>query len=201
MLNKPCPNCGAFNEDSAPVCYYCKKEFPDVPQSAKLPPAKTSARDSHSEGQGPRARRPGCLTLYAGWMLLSGLVGIAAALALPTVIAQDPTILTAESFRMEGLDPQAVELVRQYFAYYFVLVFVVSIATLVVGWGLWAMRNWARILVLISQGLSLAAGLFMLFSSIVVTHANLFICGVYGVSLIFPGIVFIWFLLNKPLFR
>jgi uncharacterized membrane protein (DUF2068 family) len=201
MLNKPCPHCGAYNEESAPVCYYCKKEFADVPQIAKLPAKKTPANGASSEGEGPNVRRPGCLTIYAGWMLLSGALGILMALVLPTMIARDPTLWTSESFRAQGLDPQALELIRRYFAYYFVFIFVASIVTLVNGWGLWTMRNWARILVLISQGFSLIAGVFLLFSSFVITHANPFICGVYGISLIFPGIVFFWFLTNRRAFR
>ncbi len=63
------------------------------------------------------------------------------------------------------------------------------------------MRNWARIVILVVQGISLVFSIFALFYSIAVSGGNLFICGVYTVSLIFPAWVFLWFFLNRRKFH
>jgi uncharacterized membrane protein (DUF2068 family) len=200
MLNSPCPHCGSFNEESAAVCYFCKKELPqgaDRPQPIISP----SAPDSANRNRTPDYRRPGCVTVYTILVFLSGLLGVCSALYLPSIVANDPMALAREYPEIRTLDPQALAVFSSVLKYYLVFLFVYSVGTMLVGYGLWTMRNWARIVILVVQGLSLAAGLFALFYSIAVSGGSLIVCGVNALSLIFPVWVFIWFLLNRRQFR
>jgi uncharacterized membrane protein (DUF2068 family) len=202
MLTTPCPHCGSFNEEAAAVCYFCKKDLPK--QSGSLQPsagAVPSPRARAPENRPAGYRRPGCVTLYALLTLFSGVVGICSALYLPSVISGDPTLLAGEYMEIRELDPQALALFSSFLKYYLVFSFLYSVGTLLVGWGLWTMRNWARVVILIVQGISLAFSLFALFYSIAISGGSLFVCGVYSISLIFPAWVFLWFFLNHRQFR
>ncbi len=163
--------------------------------------AATPARKRAPEGSSSEYRRPGCVTAYALLIFLSGLIGICSALYLPSVIANDPMALAAEYPEIRELDPQALEFFSTFFKYYLVFFFLYSVGTLLVGWGLWTMRQWARVLILIVQGFSLVVSLFALFYSIAISGGNLLVCGVYSISLIFPAWVFLWFFLNRDRFR
>jgi hypothetical protein len=195
MLTVQCPHCGSFNDESAATCYMCKKE---LPASAGRPAAvqePVSARPAAAlEGRAAAFRRPGCVSVYAILTFLSGIFGVVMALFLPTFLASNSSILLDPSNYPSGanpLDPEFLTFMQTYVMAYSIIVFLFSIVTFLLGWGLWTMRNWARILILISQGLL----------SIVSTNGNLLVCGVNSLSLVFPGIVFVWFLLNRKLFR
>jgi hypothetical protein len=188
--------------ETAAVCYFCKKE---LPRSAALPEspvaAAAPARVKTSDDSPAEYRRPGCVTVYALLLFFSGLMGICSALYLPSVIATDPMALAREYPEIRELDPQAFEIFLNFFKYYLVFFFLYSVITLLVGWGLWTMRNWARIIILVIQGLSLAVSLFVLFYSVAISGGNILVCGVFAVSLIFPAWVFLWFFLNRWKFR
>ncbi len=202
MLTQQCPHCGSYNVESAAVCYFCKKELPRKAATELSPTAAPSAAAARApEDSSVEYRRPGCVTAYALLLFFSGLVGICSALYLPSVIASDPMALAREYPEIRELDLQAVEAFLNFFKYYLIFFFLYSVITLLVGWGLWTMRNWARIVILVIQGLSLAASLFLLFYSVAVSGGNLLICGVFTVSLIFPAWVFLWFFLNRRQFR
>jgi uncharacterized membrane protein (DUF2068 family) len=201
MLNTPCPHCGSFNEESAAVCYFCKKELPRSAGQAQLTAAAPSAPARPNENRVPDYRRPGCVTVYAILTFLSGLLGICSALYLPTIVANDPLALAGEYPEIRALDPQALAVFSSFFKYYLIFLFVYSVGTILVGFGLWTMRNWARVLILVGLGLSLAASLFALFYSIAESRGSLIVCGVNGLSLIIPGWVFFWFFLNRGKFR
>jgi uncharacterized membrane protein (DUF2068 family) len=202
MLTSPCPYCGSYNEESAAVCYFCKKVLqksggPSKPSSAAVPsPRARTPADRPAE-----YHRPGCVTVYALLVLLSGVAGICSALYLPSVVSHDPMALAGEYPEIRELDPQALSFFTSFLKYYLVFFFLYSVVSLLVGWGLWTMRNWARIVILIIQGFSLAVSLFTLFYSIAISGGNLFVCGVYSISLIFPAWVFLWFFLNRRQFR
>jgi uncharacterized membrane protein (DUF2068 family) len=202
MLNTPCPHCGSFNEETAVVCYFCKKDLPQNSARPQQPAAAIpSSRARTGEDRLPEFRRPGCVTVYAALVFFSGVIGIFSALYLPSVIANDPMRLAAEYPEIRELDPQALEVFSSFLKYYLVFFFLYSVVTLLVGWGLWTMRNWARIVILIVQGLSLAVSLFILFYSIAVSGGSLIVCGIYSLSLIFPAWVFLWFFLNRRHFH
>jgi hypothetical protein len=201
MLNKPCPHCGSFNDEAAAVCYFCKKAFPGVARPVEKPAAAAVARARTGAGRIPEYRRPGCVTLYALLIFLSGAVGIFSALYLPTILGGNSPELS-EAWReleAECLPPLAV--VMSFLQYYLVFFFLYSVLTVVLGWGLWTMRNWARIFLLIVQGISLVGGLYTLFASIAASGGSVFICVMYSASLVVPGWIFLWFLLNRRQFR
>lgn len=205
MLTVQCPNCGSYNDDSATTCYMCKKELPVSPErEAKVKQARAVRSSAVRERTGAAFQRPGCVSVYAILTFLSGIMGIFLALYLPTLLAENSSILLDPSNFPSGVnpvDPEFLSFARSFYMVYAIILFLFSIVTFLIGWGLWTMRNWARIFILITQGISLAAGVFGLFLSIVSTNGNLFICGVYLVSLILPGIIFLWFLFNRRLFR
>jgi uncharacterized membrane protein (DUF2068 family) len=200
MLNSPCPHCGSFNEDTATVCYFCKKELPqgaDRPQPIPSP----SSPDPANRNRTPDYRRPGCVTVYTILIFLSGLLGMCSALYLPSIVANDPLVLAEKYPEIRTLDPQALAVFSSVFKYYLVFLFVYSVGTILVGYGLWTMRNWARVVIIIVQGLSLAASLFALFYTIAQSGGSLLVCGINSLSLVIPGWVFFWFFLNRGKFR
>lgn len=205
MLTVQCPNCGSFNDSSAAVCYFCKKELhvsPDSSGKGKRTPS--SVAGPAGIDRDAAFRRPGCVSIYAVLIFLSAVLGICFALYLPTFLANYPSEFlqsTRAPIGVDLADPEFVSFLRSNFMVYSIVLFLFSILTLLVGWGLWGMRNWARILILISQGISLIAGVLVLFLSIMETKGNLFVCGVNLLSLVIPGIIFFWFLLNRKLFR
>lgn len=202
MLTQQCPHCGSKNAESAAVCYVCKKELPRSAASPQSPAAAAAPnREKTPEDSFPGYRRPGCLTAYALLIFLSGILGICSALYLPAFVAKDPMLLAGEYPEIRELDPQALGIFMGFLKYYLVFFFLYSVGMLLVGWGLWTMRNWARIIILVVQGFSLAVSLLALFYSIAVSGVNLFVCGVYSISLIFPAWVFLWFFLNRRHFR
>jgi hypothetical protein len=207
MLTVQCPNCGSFNDEHATACYMCKKELPGAagrPRPVQEPAAARSGKTGRRNFDEAEYRRPGCITVYALLTFLSGIFGIAAALLLPTLLANNSSILLDPSNYPRGanpLDPQFLQFLQTYIMAYSIFVFLFSIVTFLVGWGLWTMRNWARVLILLTQGLSLVGGIIGLFASIAATNGSLIVCGVNALGLLLPGLVFVWFLLNRRLFR
>jgi hypothetical protein len=201
MLNKPCPHCGSFNDEAAAVCYFCKKEFPGVPPPAGKPVPAAVARARIGESRIPEYRRPGCVTVYALLIFLSGAMGIFSALYLPTILGGNSPDLARAWHELEAEGLPSLAVVMSFLQYYLIFFFLYSVLTVILGWGLWTMRNWARILLLIVQGIALLGGLYTLFSSIAASGGSVFICAMYSASLIVPGWIFLWFLLNRRQFR
>jgi hypothetical protein len=210
MLTVQCPHCGSFNDDSAAICYLCKKELPVTPdREAKVKEAKLQTERSARSMAGKERRsseyeRPGCVSIYAILTFLSGGFGIVFALFLPTLLAENSNLLLDPANFPSGVnpvDPEFLSFMRTYFMGYSIFLFLSSVLSFLVGWGLWTMRNWARIFILVTQGISFVIGVVGLFASIVTSNGNLFVCGSYLFSLIFPGIILFWFLMNRRLFR
>jgi hypothetical protein len=205
MLTVQCPQCGSFNDESATICYMCKTPLPGAPvreQAAPIPQRRIPA--SAREIDIPDYHRPGCVTVYAVWVFISGILGVFFALYMPTFTSDLFSMLLDPSNYPVGVDPfdpEMLTLMRSFMGGYAVAIFLFSVINVVTGWGLWTMRNWARVIVLILQGLSLGLGIVGLFWSIASTNGNLFACGSYIAALIFPGIVFFWFFLNRQEFR
>jgi hypothetical protein len=207
MLTIPCPHCGSFNDETASVCYFCKKELPGAagrPVNASPAPTPPARAANAAKRRPPEYERPGCVTLYALLLFLSGGFGIFIALFLPGVFAND-AFWQSGTWREIGeagaFGPNEIAAIRSYLLVYLIFLFLYSFLTFLMGWGLWTMRNWARILLLLVQGVSLITGLASLFFSIAVSHGSLFVCGANFVSLILPGWIFLWFLFNRRQFR
>jgi hypothetical protein len=207
MLTRPCPHCGSFNDETAVVCYFCKKELPNPagrPQPEQVSAPGPKAVKPPRPRYAPDYERPGCVTLYAVLLFLSGGLGIFFTLFLPSIFGNE-AFWQSEAWReaeaIGAIGPNEIAAFRSYLLYYLVFLFLYSFLTLLMGWGLWTMRNWARILLLVVQGLSLLSGLAGLFYGIAVSHGSLIMCGLNFASLILPAWIFIWFLLNRRLFR
>ncbi|MBN1440234.1 MAG: hypothetical protein JW929_12575 [Anaerolineales bacterium] len=136
------------------------------------------------------------------WLLLNGLLGICSALYMPSVIANDSDYLAREySGLFRVMSPQLRDFFPWVYKYRLVVIFLNSVVNLIAAWGLWTMRNWARIIILATQGYVLALGLFFLFLLIAASGGNLLVCGLSVVSLILPGWIFLWFFLNRRKFH
>ena len=114
---------------------------------AELEPAPASAaggRPARRPGE-----RPGCLTVYAAWLAISGAMSALGALALvafgPAAFSQFTTQLDVAP---SGL-PAAIVWLAAGIALFFSLIY------LVLAYGLWTMKNWARITVLVLSILGL----------------------------------------------
>lgn len=118
-----------------------------------------------------RSERPGCVTAYA---ILLGIGAASVALA---------SFLIAEDV---GVGAPLIGLVVA--ALYFLLIR-----------GLWQMRNWARVLVLVFNGLGIAGNVVTICASLSADVGGIGILGSLA-GLIIPGIVFYWFYSSRDLF-
>jgi hypothetical protein len=165
-----------------------------------FPAASAPMRRFVQEDRMPEYRRPGCVTAYALMAFLSGALGIITAFTLPTIFARDPLMLAGTYPEFRAVDPQTWPSLQSFYKYYLTFIFLYSVLLLVIGWGLWTMRNWARVVVLLLQGFSLAAGLFTLFYNIAVSGGSVPVCVCNSALLIVPTWIFLWFFLNRRQF-
>jgi hypothetical protein len=203
MLTLQCPSCGSYNDETATVCYSCKKPLPVPAARAGSRPLPVAVEPIPSGNKrAARYPRPGCVTIYAALLFLSGISGM---FSLLVFLGNSSTFnLSTLSSQLAGsgeVDPGVLKLLPAYFAGFLILLFLLSILNLVVGWGLWAMRNWARIYVLATQGLSILSGVPLLFLSIALTKGNLCVGILYFVPLVISGYICLWFIENRKLFR
>ena len=203
MLTVQCPSCGSFNDDTATICYFCKKPLPVSPdQPGKITPqagpGTVPARRRRASGY----KRPGCVSLYSALIFIGGISGIFSLFVfLGNASAVNLSTVSTQLNSTGAVDPNLLKLLPAYFAIVLIVLFIFSILNLLVGWGLWTMRNWARIYVLASQGLSILTGVPLLFLSIAISKGNLCIGVVYLFPLAISGYIFLWFFENRNLFR
>jgi len=130
-----CPLCGSENVQRSKFCRSCgapldssaepKVTGASVPAAARSEPTPTMERTS-SQALLSSRRRPGCITAY---VVLFGLFAILLIIA---------TLLSSQPQRL--LDPFAAGLL---------------LARLIVLTGLWRMKNWARIALIVVESFSL----------------------------------------------
>jgi Predicted membrane protein (DUF2127). len=203
MLTVQCPSCGSFNDDTATICYYCKKPLPISPdQSGKIILHAASGTSPASSRRASGYKRPGCISLYSALMFLGGISGfISLFVFLGNTSSANLSTVSTQLNDAGAVDPNLLKLLPVYFGIVLIVLFIFSILNLVVGWGLWTMRNWARIYVLASQGLSILTGVPLLFFSIAVSKGNLCIGVMYLLPLAITGYIFLWFFENRKIFR
>jgi hypothetical protein len=203
MLTVQCPSCGSYNDDTAAVCYFCKKPLPVSPDRA----GKISSLPAAAIGTGERRRgiayqRPGCVSAYALLTLLGGGLGI---LAFILFLVNPSTFnfsdLSAQLRNTGEIDPDLLRILPAYWVFILISMLIFSLLNLFVGWGLWTMRNWARVYILVTQGLGVLSGIPLLFFSIMASKGNICVCGGYLLPLIISGYIFLWFLENRRLFH
>jgi uncharacterized membrane protein (DUF2068 family) len=203
MLTVQCPSCGSFNDDTATICYFCKKPLPISPdQAVKITPQAASGTGPASGRRASGYKRPGCIGLYSALTLIGGISGIFSLFVfLGNASSVNLSTVSTQLNYTGAVDPNLVKLLPAYFAIVLIVLFIFSVLNLVVGWGLWTMRNWARIYVLASQGLSILTGVPLLFFSVVVSKGSLCIGVLYLFPLAISGYIFLWFFENRNYFR
>lgn len=203
MLTVQCPSCGSFNDDTATICYLCKKPLPISPdQAGKITPQAASSTGPASGRRASGYKRPGCVGLYSALIFIGGISGILSLfIFLGNASSVNLSTVSTQLNDTGAVDPKLLKLLPAYFAIVLIVLLIFSILNLVVGWGLWTMRNWARIYVLASQGLSILTGVPLLFLSIAVSKGSLCIGVVYFFPLAISGYIFLWFFENRNLFR
>ena len=203
MLTVQCPSCGSYNDETASVCYFCRKPLPISPDRAgKIRPGSASDIGASGRRRGVAYERPGCVSAYALLILLSGGLGILAfILFLADASSFDVSNLSSQLNSTGKIDPNMLRLLPAYWMFILISMLVFSALNLFIGWGLWTMRNWARVYILVTQGLAVLSGIPLLFFSIMVSKGNLFVFGAYILPLLFSGYIFIWFMENRKLFR
>jgi tetratricopeptide (TPR) repeat protein len=154
-------------------------------------------------------KRPGCVTLYALLGGLVALVGLLGALGLTAVVVLNRDvlegILTGRTFL-----PFDMGQLTGAFGSYVAVTFIVSGLGLAVAIGLWNMKNWARIAVIVLQGLALLGNLAETGFSILAfrpTAASFdlnsisaaLLCGLVG-GLVIQGYIVFWFAANGERF-
>jgi uncharacterized membrane protein (DUF2068 family) len=97
-------------------------------------------------------------------LLLSGGLGILAfILFLADVSSFDISNLTSQLNNAGKIDPNILRLLPAYWMFILISMLVFSALNLFIGWGLWTMRNWARVYNLVTQGLAVLSGIPLLF--------------------------------------
>jgi len=166
-----CPECGHVNPSYRLQCAECGAML-------TLPKRETQHR-SYSNPSASTAKRPGCLAAYT---VLMGIMS--AALALGGLVGG--VSMMSDGDAGSGLLVMAGGLIGG--GLYFLLTR-----------GLWRMRNWARILMLVLSALSIVSSVVTMCESLSGAASGTgFFTGLLGI--IVPGIIFYWFYDNGHLF-
>jgi hypothetical protein len=156
--------------------------------------------------------RPGCLTVYAILMAISALGGILTSVVMLLGLAAG-TDMIEEAFRAQqpGLLPFDLSQFVGFFWVVLVVSAVVSTLYLAIAVGLWLLKNWARIAVIVVQSLGLLASLAQIVLSMVglreaasqlgeqMSLPPTFVCFLLPAFLI-QGYIIFWFVANGELF-
>jgi len=169
-----------------------------------------------ADGSGERARvqprqRPGCLSVYAVLLGLSGVLGLGIILFLGVVFGlSGGTIKEALSMAPGVPLPFARAQMGLFIIGSLALSLLMSILYLALAVGLWRLKNWARITVIVLNSLGLLGALVQAASTILavrqavaVTGAQAFplpiMCGLLF-GLVVTGYIIFWFVANGELF-
>ncbi len=170
------------------------------PESAEPSVASGPSRD--------RRKRPGCLSLYAILLGFFGFMTVLGAAFLGILAAIQGDVLQEMLSRVGGAGLPLGVISLWGGVGFAVLSGVVSIA---IALGLWALKNWARILTIILQTLGFLGSLAQAFLTVGGTRVltsglseasfSLPILIVLLVGLVIQAIVLFWFLVNRDLFH
>jgi tetratricopeptide (TPR) repeat protein len=159
---------------------------------------------------GAPGRRPGCITVYAGLTGFSAVMSVLGALAFAFMFNASSDMFE-EAMAMQGTPMLFdVELIKQLMWAYLCFALVGAAINLTIAVGLWMMKNWARIVVIVLQGLgvlgALAYSVVTMLSARQVTGPG---AGTFQVILIITllfsfavqGYIIFWFVANRELFN
>ncbi len=200
---KYCLACGHGNPPWRNNCERCKTELEDLPEEM---------------GAEPR-ERPGCVTIYAILLAISALITIGGGILLGfggSMLRQ----YFNEALASQQFNP---ELLKQGWNSAFlnqimsiiipgilVFTFLAGMVNLLIAWGLWWLKNWARILVIVFQALGLLGNIFSMITTLLApssAYSEFATTSSYGticmtlVSFIIGGYIIFWFGTNGDYFR
>ncbi len=142
--------------------------------------------------------RPGCVTLYAVLAGLGALFGILAILGMVLLMTAGREMID-QALQMQDPNmafPLEMGTLMGMVGVYALIMLVVSGVNGTLAIGLWYMKNWARILVIVLQSLSLLGGIAQAAISILSTRQALAVYGVEGVPVCYLGGFLVGFLIQ-----
>jgi tetratricopeptide (TPR) repeat protein len=164
----------------------------------------------HVRAEAARAGRPGCVTVYALLAALGGVMGVLGACAL-IALAGSTLAEMEQTFAAQGVAlPLTPEQLTTLIWASVGLGLVGSALNLAIAVGLWLMKNWARIIVIVLQVLSLLGGVAQAAAAILSTREALAAVGIPSVPVCYLGgflvgfiiqvYIIFWFVVNRDLF-
>ena len=166
--------------------------------------------EQHLRAQAARAGRPGCVTVYAILTVLGGALGILGACAVVGLAGTGLTEMQQVLEQQSAALPISAEQLTTLIWVVAGISLVFSTLYVVVGVGLWLMKNWARIAVIALQGLSLLGGLAQAAIAILSTRetqaASIIqgapVCSLGGfvVGFALQAYIIFWFVVNRDRF-
>jgi tetratricopeptide (TPR) repeat protein len=165
-----------------------------------------SRRASASRPQG----RPGCVTAYALLTGIGGLFGVLGAMSIAMLLTSGRQML-AEAFEMAG---PAFGIGLNTFTgamwIYVGIALVVAATNVAIALGLWYLKNWARIAVIVLNSLGLLANLVQTVVQLSASRELFALAGASGVplpvlvpifiGLAIQGFIIFWFAMNRDFF-
>lgn len=154
--------------------------------------------------------RPGCLSIYVFLTGMGGLFGLLGAVMIATLLTSGRKYIE-EAFAMAGqVMPIDMNIVSGALWLYVAIAAVMASINLAMAFGLWYLKNWARILAIVVNSLTLILNLIQsavqLLSMREITAAYgggvmsmLFVAPLL-IGLVIQGIIIFWFAINRDLF-
>jgi tetratricopeptide (TPR) repeat protein len=158
----------------------------------------------------PARKRPGCVTVYAILLALGAVSGILGAIAIALMMSASRAGMEELSATYEVFLPIDLEQFMGLMWVWAVGVVVLGGLNLAIAIGLWAMKNWARIAVLIMSVLGLLLGVAQAATSILTLRETAALYGSQSlpITVVCPfilnfaiqGYIIFWFVSNRELF-
>ncbi len=125
--------------------------------------------------------RPIGVTILAVWYALSGVLFLLGGLSAVTTFTISSTILTPESH-----ETFYAELVSKLMEVVGAVLIVAGLFLLIVAYGLWNMKGWARVLVIVISSISLVIGLIRIVNGLIPAFVDITI-----------SVVVIWYMTRR----
>jgi hypothetical protein len=196
-----CTTCGQYNAAWRSVCERCGEGLVRSSTAARVPAvgqpvrsgyyasaagySQTGFQKAKSYGYGYQRERPGCVTVYAILMVLAALLILFGSFALSS---------SSSSYSYSG----AANL-----SGFLILVAIGgTVYNFIAAYGIWNLKNWGRIMVLIGVGLGIASNVLQLCTTMSAASSasqSTLLGAIIGIPL--AGYVFYWFYNNGELFE
>ncbi|MGD8464842.1 MAG: tetratricopeptide repeat protein [Anaerolineae bacterium] len=163
----------------------------------------------------PRGRpatggRPGCVTLYAVLLAIGGLLGLLGAVLVALVWRLGDGLLNSALGSQAGLSADLIQTLTSALWIAMGASLLVAILYLIIAVGLWYVKNWARIAVILMTGLQLALGLYQAVRTFLSLQQSGGLSNLSSLSLATIGgtivglgiqmIILFWFVANRQVF-